>query len=328
MAAGSDCRRTGDSAEWFMATLPLTHHEILSLVEPFARRGRQVDLAASERAERRVAFRAIEHAGADTPLVETLQLENPYPGSYKLTRTVSGPGGLQARLEASGEDAALLLQRVEAVPPLEHFRGGEGWAIAFSEAIDRDGSRRVTHANAQAGALAFSARVSPVAGIRAELDLHDAGQALVLPQDLVAVIGWGHSPLRRVHDGWKVSVKLPGKGERRSAEARQRLARVAAHLAATLAEPPSRFHATYWRARWGVVARRLIPLVGMLGLVLGALGVAQLELSHNSVFRMLIFHSPPLLLAGLFCLSEQPTVEVPPLPRPLKGEAWTGARPA
>lgn len=309
-----------------MATLPLTHHEILALVEPFARRGRQVDLAASERAERRVAFRAVTHEGTETPLHETLQLENPYPGSYKLTRTVSGSQGLQARLEASGEDTALLLQRVEAVPPQEHFRSGTGWTVAYSEAIDRDGSRRVTHANAQAGPLAFSARVSPVSGIRAELDLHDEAHALALPQDMIAVIGWGHSPLRRVHDGWKASVKLPGKGERRSAEARERLARVAAHLAATLAAPPSQFHERHQRARWGVVARRLIPLGGMLGLVAAAFGMAQLELSQNSIFRMLIFHSPPLLLAGLFCLSEQPTVEVPPLPRPLTGADWTGAR--
>ncbi len=308
-----------------MATLPLTHHEILALVEPFARRGRQVDLAASERAERRVAFRAITHEGAEAPLHETLQLENPYPGSYKLTRTVSGPQGLAARLEASGEDTALLLQRVEAVPPQEHFRSGPGWSVAFSEAIDRDGSRRVTHADAQAGLLSFGARVSPVSGIRAELDLHDGGRELSLPQDLVAVIGWGFSPLRRVHDGWKASVKLRGKGERRSAEARERLARVAEHLAATFAEPPSRFHERHAAARWGVVGRRLIPLGGMVGLVLAALGVAQLELSQNSIFRMLIFHSPPLLLAGLFCLSEQPTVEVPPLPRPLTGADWTSS---
>ena len=35
---------------------PLTHHDILALAEPFARRGRRVDLAASDRIARRVVF--------------------------------------------------------------------------------------------------------------------------------------------------------------------------------------------------------------------------------------------------------------------------------
>jgi hypothetical protein len=40
-----------------MDTAPFTHHEILALVEPFARRGRRVDLAASDRVARLIAFR-------------------------------------------------------------------------------------------------------------------------------------------------------------------------------------------------------------------------------------------------------------------------------
>ena len=41
---------------------PLTHHEIMSLVAPFARSGRHVDLAASDRPQRRLAFKLVEHA--------------------------------------------------------------------------------------------------------------------------------------------------------------------------------------------------------------------------------------------------------------------------
>ena len=36
--------------------IPLTHHEILGLVEAFSRSGRQVDLTASDRAARRLVF--------------------------------------------------------------------------------------------------------------------------------------------------------------------------------------------------------------------------------------------------------------------------------
>jgi len=58
------------------ATAPLTHHEILALVAPFARRGRRVDLAASDRVARRIAFRPVEHAAReDVPAHrETLSL--------------------------------------------------------------------------------------------------------------------------------------------------------------------------------------------------------------------------------------------------------------
>ena len=68
-----------------MARHPLTHHEILGLIEPFTRRGLHVDLAASNRIERRLLFKPIVHeevlhedegaefAGAS----EVLQLESP-----------------------------------------------------------------------------------------------------------------------------------------------------------------------------------------------------------------------------------------------------------
>jgi len=62
-----------------MPAPPFSHHEILDLVEPFARLGLRVDLAASGRLERRLAFRPVEHP-TDEPalagLQETLQLES------------------------------------------------------------------------------------------------------------------------------------------------------------------------------------------------------------------------------------------------------------
>ena len=49
-------------------TLPLTHHEILGWIAPFTRQGRQLDLAASDRLERRLRFKTIEHPGRRTGL--------------------------------------------------------------------------------------------------------------------------------------------------------------------------------------------------------------------------------------------------------------------
>ena len=66
---------------------PLTHHQIIGLVEPFSRRARHVDMAASNRQERRIVFKPIDHAGP--PLLrDTLELENPYDGYFCLVRIV------------------------------------------------------------------------------------------------------------------------------------------------------------------------------------------------------------------------------------------------
>ena len=72
-----------------MTAPPMSHHEILGLVEPYTRRGRHVDLAASDRLERRLAFQPVEHAGQvgeTSALRENLVLENPWPGMHRLTR--------------------------------------------------------------------------------------------------------------------------------------------------------------------------------------------------------------------------------------------------
>ena len=79
-----------------MATAPpLTHHEILALVEPFSRQGRQVDLAGSDRTARKLLFKPVERVltAPDLPaLRETLELESLGTGSFKLTRVLTGAG--------------------------------------------------------------------------------------------------------------------------------------------------------------------------------------------------------------------------------------------
>jgi len=107
---------------------PLTHHDILELVPPFARAGRHVDLAASDRAARRIAFRPVEHGAGTTdgaPLRETLVLESFGTGTFELTRTLTAPDGLRATLQAMGPDPGVLLAQVAAVPASRHFSGAD-----------------------------------------------------------------------------------------------------------------------------------------------------------------------------------------------------------
>ena len=73
-------RRPWRAADNVTAPRPQTHHEILRLIEPFSRRGRHVDLTASNRIERHLVFRPIVHAGgmlACAGMREILELENP-----------------------------------------------------------------------------------------------------------------------------------------------------------------------------------------------------------------------------------------------------------
>ena len=108
----------------------------------------------------------------------------------------------------------------------------------------------------------------------------------------------------------------------RSADAEAKLLRTARHLAQALAEPPAAFHQRLLVARWGVTLRRGVPLVGCLLLLAAAAAVSKLELASDSVFRMLIFNAPPLLLVVFFSMREMPQIEIPPWPRALTAPAW------
>lgn len=87
-----------------MSSLPLSHHEILGLIEPFTRCGLHVDLAASNR----------------------------------LTRTLCLPDGLQATLAALGSNPAQMLQHFDAVAPAYQFRFGPGLRIVRNYELEQD----------------------------------------------------------------------------------------------------------------------------------------------------------------------------------------------
>lgn len=309
---------------------PLTHHEILALVGPFTGRGRHVDLAATDRLRRRVAFKSIDHPQQADGLTlrETLALEELRVGSYRLTRTLAPQVGPDACLEAVGTELVELLARLDAVPPQQQFRVREGVVIAVSFRLDPD-------AGSHAAALAVSRCKAQVAGLDVEVDATTVkrgpaavilrrmpGDELRLPQDALAVLGGGWSRLRESAEGWTGEVKLRGREPRRTQQALRAIEMAALHLARMLAEPPRRFHERWTAARWRAFSRRLVPLAVCIGLILCAAAVPKLHLAEGSGLRMLILNSPPILMILFFCLREIPVVEIPPLPRRSDAASW------
>jgi hypothetical protein len=316
-----------------MSTHPLTHHEILDLVEPFTLYGRHVDLAASNRIERRLLFKPVEHAGQtqDSPgLRETLQLENRDSDgdSYRLTRTLTHADGLEARLQTEGREVAELLTRIAAIEPWSQFRSGTGFVTALSYRLeaaagDTPAPPILTRGEAQVAGLRLILKARTVRGYPADVELHDSvGDSIELPEDLLAVIGWDWARLVRDKEGWSSKLRLRGREPERTRRAELKLHKTVEHLAQTLAEPPARFHQRRLRARWGVVFRRAIPLLAGLGLCGAAMGASQLDIPENSALRLLILNSPPILLALAFCMQELPRFEIPPMPRLLTAPTW------
>jgi hypothetical protein len=313
-----------------MPTQPLTHHEILGLVEPFARRDRHVDLASSDRLGRCLVFKAIEHAaetGEASGLRETLKLHNPEPGLYRLTRVVTLASGLNSSLEAEGPSAGALLTRIETVDLRRGFQSGPGYMIAqshFIEAAIGSNPRLILKtAVAHTSGLTLALEMPTVRGYPAELELKTAaGDTIEFPEDLLAVLGRPWTLLDRKRDSWQCRMLLRGREPSLSRLAEQRLQRTAEHLAQTLGEPPNLFHERFQRDRFRVMVRRAVPLLVSIGLVAGAAALSTYKFPPQSTLQMLLFNAPPLLMVAVFSLRELPRIEIPPIPRPLKKLSW------
>ena len=313
---------------------PLTHHQILALAAPFTRAGWQVELAASDRAARRLAFRSVDHAavpGAHPPLTETLLLDAGDTHRFRLVRTLAGADALATRLEADGADPATLLQRVAAVPVGRQWRaadtGRPGWTLALSHratgpAGAANDGLELTGAMLQLPGWRLHWTPPPVHSRLGELRLAAIGDAGPLPQDLLAVLGHAWTRLLPSDGAWIGHLRQRGTRAAAWAGTEARLLETARHLAATLAAPPADFHRRHRAARWRVAGRRAVPALVSLGLVGGAAAVPQLTLAPDSVLRMLIQAAPPLLMIGFFSMREVPRIELPPLPRPLRQSQW------
>lgn len=324
-----------------MATAPhpLSHHDILGIVEPFTRRSRQVDLAASDRLNRRLLFKPIDHARTASGLPalrETLQLDSYRSGNYDLTRTLTTEVGHTATLQASGRHPAALLARIEAVALTQQFVVGAGYLIArhytvLSDAtVSTDGHTMVplvlTRSVVHLPDLTLTLNVPTVRGVSADITLTPTparnGSTLDLPDDLLAVIGWDWTRLVHKKGEWESKLRLRGGAARRTRRAEQAAERVAQHLAQTLAEPPARFHERHRRARWWAALRRAIPILTPVSLVVTVLLFPRIDFGEKPGLWLMLYHLPTALIALSFCLQELPEFVIPPRPRRSKAPAW------
>jgi hypothetical protein len=182
----------------------------------------------------------------------------------------------------------------------------------------------LTSAQARFDGLTLTVKAETGKGYPAEIELspqpdHPMGLD-DLPEDLLATLGWDWRVLRRSGAGWASTLRAPSGEPGRSRRIESALERTVAHLARTLAEPPRRFHDRLVRERWGVVFRRMIPLLLSVALIAGALALTFVDVPQASM--NLIMNLPPLLLVMLFCMRELPRFEIPPLPRPSNAPSW------
>jgi hypothetical protein len=313
-----------------MSTTPLTHHRIIELLEPFSRQGLRIDLAASDRLQRRLRFHGVEVEG-EPALRETLQLDGSGTDWWQLTRTlvaVDAPGAPQAQVVSNGTRPGELLAAVRSVEAGRCFRVGPGFVVARSYwlAPSPNAEPALTDGSIAVDGLNLELSVPATSGVAASIVLTPAaGAALDLPQDLLAVLGWNWAPLQRSGGMWKSRVRLRRGGSARTADAERALDRAAEHLARTLAVPPGRFHDQHRRARWGVVLRRALPTLTAISLLatvalLPRMGVDKIEGAWT-----LLYHLPTLLLAGAFMLQEMPRFEIPRWPRRSAAPDWRAA---
>ena len=331
-----------------MSQPALTHHQIVRVAEPFVRQGWRVDLAASDRNARRIAFQAVDRPGdsAGAPAcVERLVLECVSDTHFQVVRALTPGDGPAASVSAQGRDAAELLARATSVPVAQLFSTGPGWRVArHYDTQLPPGSRPpastdatpplvLARADLQAGGmtLAMVLRLPGLRSVAADLTLVSSlsaadgtqpGQAPPLPEDLLAVLGWDWARLVRDKQGWNSKLRLRGPVLRRSRTAEQALDRAGVHLAHVLAGPPGRFHDEHWLARWGVVLRRGLPSITALGMVAGALLLAFVGDRSNTGMYLALHYLPIALLAVAFSLQELPRFEIPPLPRRSAAPRW------
>lgn len=330
---------------------PLTHHEILGLVEPFTRRGYRVDLPACDRMARRLLWQPVQHEaqpGGDGSIAvgvayrEELQLDQPFARVYQLTRRLSPPVGPPAELIVEGPNPAELLAHALAVPHPQQLRAVSGTLVVVSYLVElpqREGPAPPTtdqaapprqvplrFVRAEAAVAGLTLRLAMASGrhLGATLELRGAkDDPIELPHDLLAVLGWDFSPLSLDEPGrWIGSVRVRGRGARRTRRLETRMAQVTEHLQRTLAESPRRFHERFRAARWGAAFRRAIPVLTLVFMIVGALALPSGFTDGHPALRLLLMNVPLYVLALSFTIQERARVELPPLPRPLTAAAW------
>jgi hypothetical protein len=149
------------------------------------------------------------------------------------------------------------------------------------------------------------------------------GRELRVPRDLFAVLGRHWRTVEDYNDHWRSSIRVAKREPRRTQDVETRFEQTARHLAETLAESPATFHARHRGRRWVASLQRALPLLAVLLMIGGALSLANVELAEGNVFRMLLFHLPPIMLLGFFLVfDELPPFELPRIPRVPDQQDW------
>ncbi|MEM9385919.1 MAG: hypothetical protein AAGA68_12720 [Pseudomonadota bacterium] len=320
------------------ARTPLTHHDLLELVAPFSSADRHLDLEASDRARRRLAFKPLAHAATDsTPaLSEHLTLEVPEGSADDFTlerqlRAMTPTGELVATLKATGGALDRVLSWVQAVPLARHWRQVAGTWLARSYRIRSPQPNTGTPAPQIDGAQARLAQGAvftvehTLAGSPLEVRLQalDDDAQLLLPDDFLAVAGPMWRPLRKTaHRGWRGSLRAPPHEPERTHEAETALDGIVSHLAQTLATQPGDYHEHHKVARWRAALQRATPVLALLAFVIVTPSLMFLPAAKNPGFLVIIFQLPTVALIAFFSLRDIPVLEIPPLPSPLKQRAW------
>ena len=312
---------------------PLTHHDILRLIEPFTRRGRHVDLAASDRIERRLLFKPVVHedsADACAGASEVLILEDLRPNLWRLIRTVNLTAGETAKLVTEGSDLGELLDRIATVSLSTHFVRVGDVVLARSYRLDPTARApgapvlmALTAAEARLDGLTLSVKTSTAKGFPAEITLSpQADPPHELPDDLLAAFSSDWRVLSRRGTGWIGTLRAPGREPERSKRIETSLEAGIAHLTQTLAEPPRRFHERFVRARWLVLIRRMTPTLVLTALLAGGVALAFADIPSDTPLARFLLALPGFMFYGMFGLRELPRLEVPAPPRPSSAPSW------
>ncbi|MEM1435041.1 MAG: hypothetical protein AAGG11_13365 [Pseudomonadota bacterium] len=312
--------------------IPLSHHEILRHVGPFARAGHHVDLARSDRAARVIEFKPVVHPAPATAarpgqLTEVLRLDLSDPTAH-LLRTVTTDADLEATLDAHGTDLATLLERILAVPPEAHFRTVNGTMIADSFSCPDDPGQPLKLHESRTGVHGFQitldARTVVGEPMTVTLAPPDPQAPADLPADLVAVLGAPYKLMRLRQGAWKFLLYAPTREPQRSTVTLERFARAIAHLDQVLGDAPAAFHERHRAARWRVWARRLTPLAVGVTIIAALPLIDRFFLTDETTMNPLIFGIPNFLIVAFIYVSrhEMPNLELPPFPGPLAADAW------
>jgi len=330
------------------AVSPLTHHEILAFIGPFTERDRHLDMAASQRAERRIAFKAIERpapAAGLPALLEDLELIVSERDSFRLIQTltpldeVGADSARSATLSAAGKDLGVMLDQIERFPAARHFCIYDGirvrrsyWLEQNKPSSDEDTAGWhpvLVSAKAEIHGVSFELDANRVAGLPAKIRLTaPAGQQLKVPVDLLAVMGRHWRALGDYMSHWRGTIRVAKREPKRVQDIEDKLGRTVRHLAATLSRPPAEFHNRHRAQRWRAALQRGMPLLVALGLIVGTPFIARAPLQDGgSMLQLLVFHAPPLMLIAFFLgFNEVPDLVLPRIPRELKQDGWFAPR--